>query len=318
MSDSNPVPQFKGIWIPAAIWEHPSLSMHGIILWATIDSFCSPVKDCYCSNEWLAKRLGITERAVQRLIAQLKEIGLLSQVGFDGRMRYLSTVKAGQSGVTLESPLGCQSGHPWTPPPLVERKVESKGLAASQPDLMQMQESKTGEKTTEPNTKPACEARNQDPPIQFSQHPPPRILPPETDEQIRHHIEGQQDADCAGLNCEEGKGQRKPRKKRVATPPAPADPRFKGLIACFGEAFKERFGTNYTFQGVKDAVAIKRLLASQPDLTVEAIMGTIRVGWIGKDAWLRGACSTIAGAASQWNRLVTLKRPENPNPDLVW
>lgn len=124
-----------------------------------------------------------------------------------------------------------------------------------------------------------------------------------------------------GIQCEKAKDipekkDKKPKAPKAPKPPAvPPDPRFKGLIFAFGEAFKDRFGTGYTFQGVKDAVAIKRLLTANPELTVDAIMGTVRFAWIGKDAWLRGQCSTIAGSVSQWNRLVQIKRPIESDPN---
>ena len=55
----NNTRKVKGIWIPIEIWENKDLSWNEKILFLEIDSFTSKDKDCYVSNEYIAKLLGI-------------------------------------------------------------------------------------------------------------------------------------------------------------------------------------------------------------------------------------------------------------------
>ena len=81
---------FDGIWIPREIWLDPELSIQEKCLWAEIRSLGrdQPI-GCFASNEYLASFIGTKERQLQTMLSGLKAKGLVEQVAFDGRQRYL-------------------------------------------------------------------------------------------------------------------------------------------------------------------------------------------------------------------------------------
>lgn len=83
---------FKGIWIPREIWLS-KLSPIEKCLWAEIHSlFDRDRGGCYASNEYLCEFLGVQERRLQQMMANLKFQGWVVQVSFDGRTRILKAV----------------------------------------------------------------------------------------------------------------------------------------------------------------------------------------------------------------------------------
>lgn len=84
MSDENER-KFKGVWIRASLWLRTDLNWMQKCLLAEIDSL-SP---CYCSNEHLAKMMGISESCVANNISELRKKGLILDVSFDGRTRVI-------------------------------------------------------------------------------------------------------------------------------------------------------------------------------------------------------------------------------------
>ena len=99
--------EFKGVWIPAEIWEWKQLSWNEKILLAEIDSFTSKNRDCFFSNEYISVFLDVGVRMVKKYIHNLKKEGLIEQVRFDGRKRYLRsllTVKKGNKELTSSLP----------------------------------------------------------------------------------------------------------------------------------------------------------------------------------------------------------------------
>ena len=85
--ESEPVRQFKGVWIPREIWEHPDLTWLEKCLLAEIDSLSKPDKPCTASNDWLGKRFGVSEARMHNLIGSLRKRGFIEDAGFDGRIR---------------------------------------------------------------------------------------------------------------------------------------------------------------------------------------------------------------------------------------
>lgn len=86
--------QFRGVWIPADVMAKAAageINAGDMLLLAIIDSLVAPDKGCYASNTYLANRTGRSERRVRVSISKLKDMGLLKQVGFDGKRRYLET-----------------------------------------------------------------------------------------------------------------------------------------------------------------------------------------------------------------------------------
>ncbi len=84
---------FKGIWIPKEIWLS-DLSCQEKCLWAEIHSLYDPERDgCFASNEYLCDFMGVKERRLQEMIANLKKKGWLIQVSFDGRIRTIKAIE---------------------------------------------------------------------------------------------------------------------------------------------------------------------------------------------------------------------------------
>lgn len=70
--------QFKGIWIPAHIWEQLDLTAAERCLWAEIDSFTNANSGYYKTNEQASEELGISERSVSRAFAKLENLGAIT------------------------------------------------------------------------------------------------------------------------------------------------------------------------------------------------------------------------------------------------
>ena len=65
--------KFKGIWIPAALWESKELTLQEKCLIAEIDSFTV----FFMSNKALADFMGVSKRRVQQIIVGLSERGIV-------------------------------------------------------------------------------------------------------------------------------------------------------------------------------------------------------------------------------------------------
>lgn len=130
----NPSPKFKGVWIPKLIWQHKELSLHAKCLWATIDTFSDEEEGCYGSNQYFAELLGISPMGVSNIIAQLKKLGLIKLQCFDGRKRYLESIRLhpamdadSTEGLSLApSADGVSNGHY-----IRDRKADKKALPKS-------------------------------------------------------------------------------------------------------------------------------------------------------------------------------------------
>lgn len=88
----------KGIWIPIEIWEADDLTWNEKILLMEIDSFTSKGKDCFISDEYLAAKVGVSERSARAMLANLINKGFVIRTRFDGRRRYLESTLAKQGG----------------------------------------------------------------------------------------------------------------------------------------------------------------------------------------------------------------------------
>lgn len=136
-------PAFKGVWIPAEIWERTDLSLFQTILWATISSLSRHDRPCTASNEWLAKRMRSTPGNVANEISKLKALGLIQQVSYDGRVRSLVTE------VRLQQKLKCPSANtevtpqqtlnPEPPTYIQESTSENKDENTAKPTCVRLQ-----------------------------------------------------------------------------------------------------------------------------------------------------------------------------------
>lgn len=87
-------PQFRGCWLPADIlqlFEQGAISAKEMVLLAMVDSLVAPDTGCYASNAYLGARLHCGPDQVRRMVSKLRGMGLLVDVGFDGKKRYLET-----------------------------------------------------------------------------------------------------------------------------------------------------------------------------------------------------------------------------------
>lgn len=83
---------FQGIWIPKLIYLNTEVNWYAKILFLEIHSFTEHGKECYMSNKYISSFLNISERQVSRYISELKAIGWIEEVAFDGRRRYMRSV----------------------------------------------------------------------------------------------------------------------------------------------------------------------------------------------------------------------------------
>lgn len=88
METNNTLRNFKGIWIPKNIYLNQNLSWTEKILLIEIDSLDNE-KGCFASNKHFAKFLNVKENTISIYIKHLKELGLVEQLSFDGRVRVL-------------------------------------------------------------------------------------------------------------------------------------------------------------------------------------------------------------------------------------
>lgn len=79
---------FKGVWIPKAIYVHEGLTWTEKILLVEIDSL-DKGQGCWASNGYFADFLGISEGSVANSITKLRKMGLIIDISFDGRKRYI-------------------------------------------------------------------------------------------------------------------------------------------------------------------------------------------------------------------------------------
>ena len=75
---------FKGVWIPKAVYLNPNLSWTEKILLTEIHSL-EHNEGCFASNEYLAEFLQVGAGRVANLISQLKASGFLQSEGFGHR-----------------------------------------------------------------------------------------------------------------------------------------------------------------------------------------------------------------------------------------
>lgn len=85
---------FRGLWMPESIigaFLKSEINATEAMLLAIIDGFSKAGK-CYASNGYLARRMGCDIRTVQRMLANLENVGLLRKIHRKGGARFLQTV----------------------------------------------------------------------------------------------------------------------------------------------------------------------------------------------------------------------------------
>lgn len=82
---------FKGVWIPKAVWLDDRLNALDKIILAEIDSLDQGELGCYASNKYIAQFCQCSETKVSTAISKLIEYGFLYVQSFDGRTRILKS-----------------------------------------------------------------------------------------------------------------------------------------------------------------------------------------------------------------------------------
>ena len=86
--------QFRGVTVPADVFgylERGQINGSELALLVVIDSLVSEERGCFASNAYLAGKVGLSTVRVSANIRKLRGLGLVREVGFDGRKRYLET-----------------------------------------------------------------------------------------------------------------------------------------------------------------------------------------------------------------------------------
>jgi len=82
--------RIPGVWIPMQVFFNKSLTGVDIFVWCMIDLLDTTEDNCFASNEYIAKKLGLKSHTVSNSISKLKKLGYIKQISFDGRIRRLA------------------------------------------------------------------------------------------------------------------------------------------------------------------------------------------------------------------------------------
>lgn len=93
---------FKGIWIPKAVWLNKSLTMLDKVILMEIDSLDNEY-GCTADNGYLASFCQCSETKISKSISKLKKLGFLEIVSFDGRRRVIRSLLDGVQGSLAKS-----------------------------------------------------------------------------------------------------------------------------------------------------------------------------------------------------------------------
>lgn len=91
--EEQPKQKFTGYWIPVEL-SHLGLSRNEQFLLSILDSLESPAPNyCFASNKYLAEHMDLSESRVSFYLTKFKRMGLIAEVGFDGRRRRIACLK---------------------------------------------------------------------------------------------------------------------------------------------------------------------------------------------------------------------------------
>jgi hypothetical protein len=120
-------PKFTGVWIPAQIFQSDELSNTAKLLYGVVAGLDGD-DGCYASNAYLQASLRQGERAIQVVLKQLEDAGLIVREEINGK-RIIRTVegialtgcKNMRGGVNKSAGRGCKKMHPYNK---VDNKVD--------------------------------------------------------------------------------------------------------------------------------------------------------------------------------------------------
>lgn len=82
---------FKGVWIPKAVWLDERLTALDKVIFTEIDSLDQGERGCYASNQYIADFCQCSATKVSKSISKLIDYGYLYVQNFDGRQRELKS-----------------------------------------------------------------------------------------------------------------------------------------------------------------------------------------------------------------------------------
>lgn len=82
---------FKGVWIPKAVWLDERLNALDKVILIEIDSLDQGDRGCYASNKHLAGFCQCSESKVSKAVSKLIKYGYIYVQNFDGRQRELKS-----------------------------------------------------------------------------------------------------------------------------------------------------------------------------------------------------------------------------------
>ena len=88
--------EFKGVWIPKEIWLDEVITPLQKMMLAEIISLSKDGKGCYASNAYLARFLRQKEKTIKNNLTELRELGWIRDISFDGRTRFFDVVTGRQ------------------------------------------------------------------------------------------------------------------------------------------------------------------------------------------------------------------------------
>lgn len=85
-------PKFTGVWIPAAIFQTKTISITAKVVYGVLESLDNE-GGCFASNAYLSKHLGLEERQVRNLLADLEAAGLITRKEDPNGRRIIRTIE---------------------------------------------------------------------------------------------------------------------------------------------------------------------------------------------------------------------------------
>lgn len=85
-------PKFTGVWIPASIFQTPTISITAKVVYGVLESLDNE-GGCFASNAYLSKHLGLEVRQVQTLLADLETAGLIKRSEDPNGRRIIRTIE---------------------------------------------------------------------------------------------------------------------------------------------------------------------------------------------------------------------------------
>jgi hypothetical protein len=133
-------PKFTGVWIPAVVFQSSELSNAAKLLYGVVAGLDGE-DGCYASNAYLQRSLNASERAIQLLLKQLEDAGLVVREEINGK-RIIRTVegialggcKKLRGGMQKSSGEGCKKLHPYNK----EYNKEDKDTRANAPWVVKL------------------------------------------------------------------------------------------------------------------------------------------------------------------------------------